>query len=85
LYDTATGGRIGIGRLRRSLAGVPLPQAADGRLMLAMDVSNRRRPSAAAVTAASIALWLTRRQMVDRQLIGCPGAWSLALQAGRGS
>jgi len=38
LSDTANAGRIGIGRLRRSLAGVPL--AADGRHMLAVDVSN---------------------------------------------
>src|ERR1039457_3527371 len=31
----------------RSLAGLPLPRAADGRLMLAVDVSNWLRPGAA--------------------------------------
>ena len=31
----------------RSLAGLPLPRAADGRLILAMDVSNWLRPGAA--------------------------------------
>ena len=45
LYDAVNQGRIGITRLRRVLAGLPLPRAADGRLMLAVDVSNwlRRR------------------------------------------
>src|SRR5690242_21838924 len=40
LYDAVNHGRIAVGRLRRSLAGLPLPRAADGRLMLAVDVSN---------------------------------------------
>jgi hypothetical protein len=41
LYDALNHGRIDIGRLRRSLAGLPLPRpAADGRLVLAADVSS---------------------------------------------
>src|SRR5690349_7146964 len=51
LYDAVNHGRISIGRLRRSLAGLPLPRAADGRLMLAVDVSNWLRPSAATSAA----------------------------------
>ena len=47
LYDAVNHGRISIGRLRRSLAGLPLPRAADGRLVLAADVSNWLRPGAA--------------------------------------
>src|SRR5215469_4929017 len=47
LYDAVNHGRISITRLRRSLAGLPLPRAADGRLMLAVDVSNWLRPGAA--------------------------------------
>ena len=43
-YDAVNYGRIGIVRLRRSLAGLPLPRAADGRLTLAVDVSNWLRP-----------------------------------------
>jgi hypothetical protein len=35
LYDAVNRGRIGLSRLRRALAGLPLPRAADGRLMLA--------------------------------------------------
>ena len=34
LYDAVNHGRIGIGRLRRSLAGLPLPRAAGGRHVL---------------------------------------------------
>src|ERR1700722_1827320 len=47
LYDAVNCGRIDIARLRRSLAGLPLPRAEDGRLMLAVDVSNWLRPGAA--------------------------------------
>jgi len=47
LYDAVNRGRISIGRLRRSLAGLPLPRAADGRLVLAVDVSSWLRPDAA--------------------------------------
>src|SRR5437764_4403165 len=47
LYDAVSHGRVDIGRLRRSLAGLPLPRAADGRLVLAADVSNWLRPGAA--------------------------------------
>jgi hypothetical protein len=44
LYDAVNHGRADIARLRRSLAGLPLPRAADGRLVLAVDVSNWLRP-----------------------------------------
>src|SRR3984957_18564613 len=47
LYDAVNCGRIEIARLRRSPAGLPLPRAEDGRLMLAVDVSNWLRPGAA--------------------------------------
>ena len=47
LYDAVSHWRIEVARLRRSLAGLPLPRAADGRLMLAVDVSPWLRPGAA--------------------------------------
>jgi DDE superfamily endonuclease len=47
LYDAVNHGRMDIGRLWRSVAGLPLPRAADGRLMLAADVSSWLRPGAA--------------------------------------
>jgi DDE superfamily endonuclease len=46
LYDAVNHGQVNIAQLRRSLAALPLPRAADGRLMLAVDVSNWLRPGA---------------------------------------
>jgi len=46
LYGGINGGRIEVGRLRAALASVPLPRAADGRLVLAVDVSPWLRPDA---------------------------------------
>jgi hypothetical protein len=40
VYDAVNHGRMDIGRLRRALAGLALPRAADGRLVLAADVTN---------------------------------------------
>src|ERR1700758_3370773 len=37
LYDAVNHGRVEIGRLRRSLAGLPLPAWPDGRIRLAVD------------------------------------------------
>ncbi|WP_426567319.1 NF041680 family putative transposase [Streptomyces canus] len=46
LYGGLNQGRIDVARLRRALAGVLLPRAADGRLVLAVDVSPWLRPDA---------------------------------------
>lgn len=46
LYSGLNRGRIDVAWLRRALAGVPLPRAADGRLVLAVDVSLWLRPDA---------------------------------------
>jgi hypothetical protein len=45
-YDAINAGRVDVGRLRVTLAGLPLPRAADGRIVLAVDVSNWLRPDA---------------------------------------
>lgn len=39
LYGGLNQGRVDVGGLRRALAGPPLPRVADGRLVLAVDVS----------------------------------------------
>ena len=54
MYDARNAGRIDVESLRRQLAGLPLPRAADGRLVLAVDVSPwmSRRGCARTVTAA---------------------------------
>ncbi len=47
LYDAANAGRIQVDRLRRQLAELPLPRDSEGRIVLAVDVSNWLRPDAA--------------------------------------
>src|SRR5215471_11442079 len=47
LYDAVNAGRVDVARLRRSLAALPLPAWPDGRIRLAVDVSNWLRPDAA--------------------------------------
>lgn len=46
LYAALDRGWLEPTRLRRTLAGLPLPEAADGRIVLAVDVSNCLRPDA---------------------------------------
>src|SRR5690242_3039729 len=46
LYAALARGRCDTGRLRAALAGLPLPRAADGRLVLAVDVTCWLRPEA---------------------------------------
>jgi DDE superfamily endonuclease len=47
MYDALNAGGIDVTRFRWALAGLPLPRGADGRLMLAVDVSPWLRPDAA--------------------------------------
>ena len=47
VYDALNCGRVQIARLRRALAGLPLPAWPDGRIRLAVDVSPWLRPEAA--------------------------------------
>jgi len=78
LYDAVNRGRIDFARLRRSLAGLPLPWAADGRLMVAVDVSSWLRPGAA-----------TSPQRLFCHVYGVAGAGAddpgLAVLGGRGA
>jgi DDE superfamily endonuclease len=46
LYDGLNAGRAGFARLRRAVAGLPLPAWPDGRIRLAADVSSWLRPEA---------------------------------------
>ena len=54
LYDGAEPRAAGDARLRRALAGLPLPRAADGRIVLAVDVSNWLRPDAPTSARAAV-------------------------------
>jgi hypothetical protein len=66
LYDAVNCVRIDIRRLRWSLAGLPLRRAADGRLMLAADVTTGcgpvRRPARTGCSATFMAVGRGRRR-----------------------
>src|SRR5580700_1746317 len=85
LYDAVNHGQIGIARLRRSLAGLPLPRAADGRLVLAADVSNWLRPGAATSPDRLFCHVYGRGKGQAQMIPGWPYSVVAALEPGRTS
>ena len=85
LYDAVNCGRIEIARLRRSLAGLPLPRAADGRLVLAADVSNWLRPGAATSPDRLFCHVYGRGKGQAQMIPGWPYSMVAALEPGRTS
>ena len=85
LYDAVGHGRIDVARLRRSLAGLPLPRAADGRLMLAVDVSNWLRPGAATSPDRLFCHVYGRGKGQAQMIPGWPYSVIAALEPGRTS
>jgi hypothetical protein len=85
LYDAVNHGRVDIARLRRSLAGLPLPRAADGRLMLAVDVSNWLRPGAATSPDRLFCHVYGRGKGQAQMIPGWPYSVIAALEPGRTS
>jgi DDE superfamily endonuclease len=85
LYDAVNHGRMDIARLRRCLAGMPLPRAADGRLMLAVDVSNWLRPGAATSPGRLFCHVYGRGQGQAQMIPGWPYSVIAALEPGRTS
>ena len=85
LYDAVNCGRVEIGRLRRALAGLPLPRAADGRLMLAVDVSNWLRPGAATSPERLFCHVYGRGRGQAQMIPGWPYSVIAALEPGRTS
>ena len=85
LYDAVNHGRIDIGRLRRSLAGLPLPRAAGGRLILAVDVSNWLRPGAATSPDRLFCHVYGRGKGQAQMIPGWPYSVIAALESGRTS
>src|SRR5499425_3530485 len=85
LYDAVSHGEIAIGRLRRCLAGLPLPRAADGRLMLAVDVSSWLRPGAATSPGRLFCHVYGRGKGQAQMIPGWPYSVVAALEPGRTS
>ena len=85
LYDAVNHGRLAIGRLRWSLAVLPVPRAADGRLMLAVDVSNWLRPGAATSPERLFCHVYGRGKGQVQMIPGWPYSVIAALEPGRTS
>lgn len=85
LYGGLNHGRLDVARLRRSLAKVSLPRAADGRLVLAVDVSNWLRPDAATSDGRSFCHTYGRGENKHLMIPGWPYSWVAALESGRTS
>lgn len=85
LYAALNHGRIDIGRLRRSLAALPQPKAADGRLVLAVDVSNWLRPDAECSPDRLFCHTFGRGRDQHLMIPGWPYSFVAALESGRTS
>jgi DDE superfamily endonuclease len=85
LYDAVNHGRVEIARLRWSLAALPLPRAAGGRLMLAVDVSNWLRPGAATSPQRLFCHVYGRGKGQAQMIPGWPYSVVAALEPGRTS
>jgi hypothetical protein len=85
LYDALNCGHAGFGRLRRALAGLPLPAWPDGRVRLAVDVSAWLRPDAAASPGRLFCHVHGKGRNADRVVPGWPYSFVAALGPGRSS
>lgn len=85
LYAALDRGRLDVGRLRTALSTVGLPRAADGRLVLAVDVTCWLRPDAH--TSPDRILCHTYGRGKDQHIMvpGWPYSFVVALQTGRSS
>ncbi|WP_460339899.1 NF041680 family putative transposase [Actinoallomurus acanthiterrae] len=85
LYDGLNSGRVDVARLRWALSALPLPRAADGRIVLAVDVSPWLRPDAA-TSADRLFCHVYGRAKTQSQFVpGWPYSFVAALETGRTS
>jgi len=85
VYDAVNSGRVQIGRLRRSLAALPFPAWADGRIRLAVDVSNWLRPDAETSPDRLFCHTYARGKGNAQMIPGWPYSFVAALEPGRTS
>lgn len=85
LYDALNHGRIDIDGLRRTLAALPQPKAADGRLVLAVDVTNWLRPDAECSADRLFCHTFGRGRDQHLMIPGWPYSFVAALESGRTS
>lgn len=86
MYDALNGGNVDVPRLRQVLAGLPMPQAADGRLVLAVDISHWLRPGApASADRLFCHVYGRSGRSLDQFVPGWPYSFVAALESGRTS
>ncbi len=85
MYDAVNHGWLEPRRLRRLLASAPLPRAADGRIVLAVDVSNWLRPDAPTSPELLFCHVYGRGRSADQFIPGWPYSFVAALETGRTS
>jgi hypothetical protein len=85
LYDALNWGDIDLARLRRTLAGLPLPRTNDGRIVLAVDVSNWLRPEAVTSPDRLFCHVYGRAKGQAQMIPGWPYSFVAALESGRTS
>lgn len=85
LYDGINRGRVALARLRNLVAGQRLPRAADGRIVLAVDVSPWLRPDANTAPERSFCHTYGRGKDQHLMVPGWPYSVVAALETGRTS
>ena len=85
LYDAVNSGVIEVDRLRRALAGLPLPRDREGRIVLAVDVSAWLRPDAATAADRSFCHVYGRGRNASQIIPGWQYSFVAALETGRSS
>ena len=85
LYAGLARGRLDTDRLRRALATAPLPRAADGRLVLAADITSWLRPEAHTSPQRILCHTYGRGKDTHMMVPGWPYSVIVALETGRSS
>ena len=82
LYDAVNNGHVELRRLRRAVADLPLPRAADGRIVLAVDVSAWLRPEAHTSPRRLFCHVTGQTRASDQRIPGWPYSIVAALETG---
>ena len=84
MYDALNSGNVDVPRLRQVLAGLPQSEAADGRLVLAVDVTHWLRPDAPTSPDRLLCHVHGRSgRSSDQSVPGWPYSFVAALESGR--